>query len=306
MNDNGYSPHTPRAAGDVTAAGQTTGGAVGKRRSPWPLAVVATLFIVVPFLSWYGTSFWRTLSDAEIEEYLSDQRKLRHVQHALEEIDRRIVKGDAAARAGARRWYPQVVRFASDSSPELRLSAAWVMGDDNTSEEFRAALAAQLEDSDPAVRRMAALSLSRFNDPRARDELLAIFRPYGVASPAGGTLLTVLSEKSSVRRGALVARLRDAGGQVVEVRSPLSGRVSKLSKVEGSPVNAGDELMSLSPDGENVLQALRALYLVGSAEDLPVIEVYARGAEGMPGLVKEQAALTSEEIRRRSGAKSEE
>src|SRR4028118_2142603 len=90
-------------------------GQPARRRSPWPLAVVAAPFILLPFLSWYGTTFWRELDDDEIEKYLNDEQKPRHVQHALEQIDRRIVKGDE----GVRRWYPQVLRVAENPLPDL-------------------------------------------------------------------------------------------------------------------------------------------------------------------------------------------
>lgn len=300
MSDHGSNGHHPPGAANAPAAPQQR-SAGEERRSPWPLALVATLFVVAPFLTWYGTTFWRTLSDAEIEAYLADWQKPRRVQHALEEIDRRIVGGDAATRDGARRWYSQVVGVASSPSPELRLAAAWVMGDDNRAEQFHAALLPLLADPEPAVRRMAALSLSRFNDPRCRDELLAIFRPYSVRAPLAATVLTVLAEGGTIRREALLARLRDASGRTQEVRAPLSGKVVKVLVEEGATAAAGDQLLVLAPDGENVLQALRALYLVGRPEDLPEIERYARGVEGMPARVKEQAALTAEEIKRRAG-----
>lgn len=173
-NSNGnHQAGAKKTASRETPASQETHA---RRRSPWPLAVVAALFILLPFLSWYGTTFWRELDDDEIEKYLNDEQKPRHVQHALEQIDRRIVKGDA----GVRRWYPQVLRVAENPLPDLRMAAAWVMGDDNKSPEFHAALKQLLRDDQPAVRRMAALSLSRFEDGSGRAELLAMLRPYSV------------------------------------------------------------------------------------------------------------------------------
>jgi len=147
-----------------------------RRRSPWPLAVVAALFIILPFLSWYGTTFWRTLGDEEIEKYIGDTEKPRHVQHALEQIDRRILAGDPEVK----KWYPRVVSVAGNQLPDLRLAAAWVMGDDNRAEEFHVALKQLLTDQEPAVRRMAALSLSRFNDGSGRAELNSMLRSYSV------------------------------------------------------------------------------------------------------------------------------
>jgi hypothetical protein len=268
-----------------------------RRRSPWPLAVVAALFIILPFLSWYGTTFWRELDDEEIEKYLNEEQKPRHVQHALEQIDRRIVKGDESVR----RWYPQVLRVAENPLPDLRMAAAWLMGDDNKSPEFHATLKQLVRDEEPAVRRMAALSLSRFNDATGRAELLAMLKPYSLSLPFGRTVITILPVGSAVSRGALVARVRDEKELIQEVRAPVAGKIEKASVVEGSYQHSGEELLVLAPDGKNAWEALRALYLVGAAEDLPEIERYARGeVAGMSDEIKKQAALTVEAIKSRS------
>jgi len=148
---------------------------------------------------------------------------------------------------------------------------------------------------------MAALSLSRFNDPRSRPELLAMLRPYELRAPAPGTILTILPAGSAVRRDSLISRVRDMAGGVREVRSPLAGRMENVVVGEGANVEAGGALCSLAPDPENVLQSLRALMLVGVGEDLPVIERYARGVEGMPDDVQRQAALTAGAVKSRAG-----
>jgi hypothetical protein len=279
----------------ATTSQAAPGNMQGRRRTPWPLVVVAVLFVVVPFLSWYGTTFLRPLDDEKIDEYLNDTAKPRHVQHALEQIDKKIVANDA----GARRWYPQVVTVASSPVADLRMAAAWVMGDDNREPEFRNTLARLLEDPEPAVRRMAALSLSRFGDERARRELRAMLRPFVFKSPTGGTLLTALPEGSRVNRESLIARVREPSGDVREVRAPLAGKIERVTAAVGANLNAGDELLVLAPDAENVLQSLRALALVGNREDLSEIEVYARGVRVMPAEVQKQAALTVEAIKGR-------
>jgi hypothetical protein len=293
---------TQDAAQDVAGAAATTDAPTpqfGKRRTPWGLVVVALLFVIVPFLTWYGTSFWRTLTDAQVDEYLTDTQKQRRVQHALEEIDRRIIRGDE----NARRWYPRIMQVSTDQATDLRMAAAWVMGDDNRVEEFHAALLKMLDDPEPAVRRMAALSLSRFNEPRARAELVAMLRDYTVRVGVTGKVLTVLPVGSVVRRETMIARARTDAGEVKEIRSPVGGRVEKISATEGASVSPDDELLTLAPDAENVVQSLRALYLVGTKEDLPEVERYERGMAGMPGSVQEQAAQTEEMIMRRAGSK---
>lgn len=268
----------------------------GRRRTPWALVALAILFVVVPFLSWYGTTFWRTLSDSQIDEYLNDTQKLRHVQHALEAIDQRIVKGDA----GARRWYPRIIQLSRDRATDLRLAAAWLMGDDNRAEEFHAALIPLLGDGEPAVRRMAALSLSRFNDASGRGALVEMLRDYAVRVGVGGTVETILPVGSRVSRESMIARVREASGEVRELRAPVAGRIAKVSAAQGASVAADSELLVLAPDAENVLQALRALFVVGTAEDLWEAERYERGVAGMPNDVQKQAASTAEAIRRRS------
>lgn len=299
--DNSNGNHRNGAAAPV--AGAAVGAAPGspaRRRSPWPLAVVAALFIILPFLSWYGTTFWRELDDGEIEKYLNDTEKPRHVQHALEQIDRRIVSKNEQVK----RWYPQVVRVGENSLPDLRMAAAWVMGDDNESEEFHAALKRLVGDEEPAVRRMAALSLSRFNDGSGRAELLAMLRPFSLKIPFAGTPLTILSAGSPVSRGAMVARVRDEKGAAQEVRAPVAGRIERVTAIEGRTMAAGEELLVLAPDAKNVWESLRALYLVGTAEELPEVERYARGeVAGMSDEIKKQAALTAEAIKSRANGK---
>src|SRR5215210_8982385 len=112
---NGGGPADGEAAQSPSAA--------GRMKTPWPLAVVAVLFVVVPFLTWYLTWFGRGLSDAEVERYLREGNP-RHAQHALSQVAERIEKGDADAG----RWNAQVAALAANPSPDVRMTAAWVMG----------------------------------------------------------------------------------------------------------------------------------------------------------------------------------
>jgi multidrug resistance efflux pump len=268
---------------------------VRARRSSWPLVVLAALFIIVPFLTWYGTWFGRHLSDAEIDEYLADANKPRHIQHALAQVEERMAKGDASAR----RWYPQIVALTANPVAELRKTAAYLMGYDNKAEEFHGALLRLLTDSQPSVRRQAALSLVKFQDGRALPELRAMLTDYGVAAPFAGTMESVLSEGSMVREGTLMARVTQAGGVSQEVRSPLPGKIKSVGVSEGAHVSAGDTLFRITPDSQFVWEALRALYFLGESEDLPAVERYASGAEAVPDQVKQQAAQTARAIRSR-------
>ena len=280
------------------ASGREVGG--GRRRTPWPLVVVAVLFVVVPFLTWYWTWFGRTLSDAELDAYLSDGNP-RHAQHALSQVAERIEEKRAGKRdAGAGRWYPQVVALSESSAADLRMTAAWVMGLEHGSEEFHAALLRLLDDPEPIVRRNAALALVRFGDPRCREELLAMLRPYAVKATGEGTALTALTDGTPVKRGSLLVKFRNASGEIEEVRSPLPGTIEKASVKDGDRVAQGADLFVIAPDDEQVADALVGLYYFGDARDLADVERYARGVAGMPDDVKERAAKTAQAIKRRT------
>lgn len=270
-------------------------GTAGRRRTPWPLAVVAALFVVVPFLTWYTTWFGRGLSDEKIDEYLREG-KPRHAQHALSQVAERVAKGDA----GARRWFPRVLALSESPVPDVRMTAAWVMGEEHRSEEFRAALLRLLSDPEPIVRRNAALALVRFGDARCRPELVAMLRPYAVKATADGAALTALTDGTPVKRESLLLRYRREAEGDGEVRSPLPGSIEKALVEEGGRFRAGDDLFRIAPDAEQAQDALVGLLFFGTAEDLPEIERYARGVEGMPAEVKRQAALTAEAVKRRS------
>src|SRR5918911_922279 len=159
-----------------------------RRRASLPLIILAVLFVVVPFLTWYLTWFGRPLSDAEMESYLRDEKNVRHVQQALTQIEERIEKGDASVR----RWYPQVIALANSNVVEIRKTVAWVMGQDNKSEEFHAALLKLLADPHPIVRRNAAVQLVRFQDASGRSGLRATFQPFNITPSTARTGTSIL------------------------------------------------------------------------------------------------------------------
>jgi pyruvate/2-oxoglutarate dehydrogenase complex dihydrolipoamide acyltransferase (E2) component len=97
-----------------------------------------------------------------------------------------------------------------------------------------------------------------------------------------------LQEGATVARSTLLARIQQPDGTVVQVRSPLPGRIHKILKTNGAQVAQGEEVLSLNSDENSVWEALRGLALVGTADDLPVIESYVNSTE-VSAKVREQA-----------------
>ena len=52
------------------------------------------LIVLMPFLFWWNTWFGRQLSDKQLAEYLQDDKKPRHIQHALVQIGERVARND--------------------------------------------------------------------------------------------------------------------------------------------------------------------------------------------------------------------
>lgn len=263
----------------------------------WTLVVLALtlLCVIVPFLFWRATWFGRPLSDADMQRDLTDSRHPRETQHALSQIADRIVRGDHSVS----RWYPQVLRLANDPVDQVRVTAAWVMGQDNTVPEFHQALLRLLSDRQPMVRMNAALALVRFGDPAGRGEILMMLRSSPVAAPAEGVLEERLKPGEVVNPDTLLGRIV-VGKRKIEIRSAMPGTLSHWAVADDSPVSAQQTIAWLDPGPQSVWEALRALYLIGSPKDLPDVLAYTRGALGMPSQIREQALATAEAIRSRA------
>ena len=265
-------------------------------RASGPILLLAFLFVVASFLTWYFTWFGRDLSDAKISEYLVDEKKPRHVQHALLQVQQRIERGDQ----NAKQWYPQIVALAGSQETEFRLTVAWLMGADNQSEEFHQALKKLVQDSQPIVRRNAALALVRFNDPVGRAELVAMLQPFTLNAPVAGTLQSSLSNGAQISRGSLLGRIQQSDNQIAEVRSPLNGTVDRILVQSGAALSQGDPVLTIKPDEQSVWEAFRGLAAVGGKEDLEIIERYANGTEPASDRIKQQAASAASAIKARS------
>jgi hypothetical protein len=274
-----------------------TGSAPTKRNLV--IAVVPVLIVLITFLFWYQTWFGRRLSDSDLGRYLTDTSAPHQTQHALSQLAERIARGDPAAR----QWYPQVVALSRNKESGLRVMAAWVMGQDNKSQEFHAALKRLLDDPDPMVRGNAALGLVRFGDASGKAELRAMLQPYPLTAPQAGKVSFRLKEQDTTGVGSIVARIQVDDSQRVDVHSPIAGTLERKLVEDESAVSQGEQIAILAPGESQVWECLRALYLVGTEEDLPDVERLARDVHGLPDRVRQQAALTAQAIRQRAGPK---
>ena len=263
-------------------------------------ALVATGFavacIVIPFWFWIDTWFGRTLSDEKIGQYLTDTEYPRKIQHALVQISERMSTEGEAARV----WYPEILKLVDNELPEIRLTLAWLMGDDSSSEEFHDALRVLVADPHPMVRRNAALALAKFGDTTGLQEIRAMLQTYRLASEHAGIVNNRLEVGDSFDSDALLVRIQpDGGGEPFDVRAPLPGIVEKQMHADGVRISSGDEVTLIRPESMHVMQALLGLYLVGTPGEIDLIRPFLRPREGLSSNVMQQAALTLEQIRKR-------
>jgi pyruvate/2-oxoglutarate dehydrogenase complex dihydrolipoamide acyltransferase (E2) component len=108
-----------------------------------------------------------------------------------------------------------------------------------------------------------------------------------------------LQEGATVARSTLLARIQQPDGTVVQVRSPLPGRIHKILKTNGAQVAQGEEVLSLNSDENSVWEALRGLAIVGAYYDVPTIQIYANST-GVSAKIREQANLTVKAIETRN------
>jgi hypothetical protein len=258
---------------------------------------MAWLIVLMPFLFWWSTWFGRHLSDKQLSEFLNDQKHPRHIQHALVQLGERLTVHDATAA----QWYPDLERLAFYPVEEVRNTDAWVMGQDTTQAGFHDALLKMLSDTSPMVRGNAALSLVRFGDATGRSQIVALLHPADVMAPASGKIIDADRPGTAIHQGGLLAKLQNAQGQTVEIRSPIPGRSRTIAQ-PGANVVVGTEVAIVDPASEQVWEALRALYLVGQVSDLDAVLPYERELPNISNDMRQQAIETEKAIRTRAGA----
>jgi hypothetical protein len=258
--------------------------------------LTAWLICLMPFLFWWNTWFGRKLSDQQLNQYLHDTKKPRHIQQALVQVGERITRQDATAK----QWYPELVHLAADPVEEVRNTDAWVMGQDTSGAGFHEALLKMLADSSPMVRGNAALSLVRFGDATGRPQILTLLQPAQITSPESGRIMDADRPGTAIHQGGLIAKLEYGHGQVAEIRSPIPGRIRSVAGT-GANVAAEAEVAVVDPANDQVWEALRALYLIGQPDDLSAIRPYERDLPDISNDVRQQATETEQAIRKRAG-----
>jgi hypothetical protein len=261
--------------------------------------VTAWLVVLMPFMFWWSTWFGRALTTKQMGEYLNDNSHPRHIQHAIVQLGQRMSRHDPSAA----RWYPDLVRLASNSREEVRSTDAWVMGQDTAGPGFHEALLKMLEDPSMIVRGNAALSLVSFGDSSGRPQIVSLLQPVTITAPTAGRVMDTAGAGTAIHQGGLIAKLQDGDGQQTrELRSPITGRVRTLSTATGASVVSGTAIATVEPGEEQIWEALRALYLIGQLEDLPAIRPYQRELPEVPERLRQQAIEAERAIQERARA----
>jgi len=259
--------------------------------------VTAWFIAFMPVMFWWNTWFGRTLSDKQVAEYLRDDKHPRHIQHALVQMGERMSRHDASVT----QCYTELVRLAAHPVDEVRNTDAWVLGQDISGQGFHEALLRMLKDPSPLVRGNAALSLVRYGDGAGRQQIVALLQSVTITAPISGRVVDADKAGTVIHQGGLIAKLEGDQG-TVDVRSPIGGRIRTLFALTGGSVKAGAELATVDPAVDQVWEGLRALYLVGQADDLSAVTPFERELPEIPDHIRQQAALTDKAIRDRASS----
>ena len=216
--------------------------------------VVGWLIVLMPFLFWWNTWFGRHLSDQQLNEYLHDDKKPRHIQQALVQVEERITGHDNAVK----QWYPDLLRLGANPVEEVRNTDAWVMGQDTSGTGFHDTLLKMLNDPSPMVRGNAALSLVRFGDATGRPQIVALLQQSHITAPQAGRIVDADRPGTAIHQGGLIAKLAvidsshpGSNSTTIEIRSPIPGRIRSVSQT-GANVAAGAEVAVVDPGSEQV------------------------------------------------------
>lgn len=142
---------------------------LGPRRAK---AVIIFFFawaaVVSAFYGWRGTH----TEKADLGTKLQQASDPKAMQDAAIELAARIKQHDAEAQ----KWYPTLIAMTTNSSPDVRGSAAWIMANDPTNEQFHQALLRLTKDPSPSVRANAAVSLAKAKDSAGHQALVEMLQ----------------------------------------------------------------------------------------------------------------------------------
>ncbi len=287
----GFTEHVPPAS--------------AKSPAKWPIFLLLAAAVIVPAMFWRQVWFGAYLSDDEIRRRLSRPENPRDVQHACEQISKRMQRDPQ----GARQFYHLLVSLADHPDERVRYVAAWCMGEDNARHRpFHQALLGFLGDESPRVRYNAALGLVRFDEPAARPVLCKMLIPYVISVDWEGpspeaTVIEILRKKDPVRPRMQLALVDTGEGKPDPVLAPLGGRIGEVTVGRGQRIMKGRRLCTIEPEFQQAYQALRALAVVGEPEDLEYVQPYfdpdhSLSHTDQAGL-QTQARLAAEAIRKR-------
>ncbi len=265
--------------------------------------VVAWALLSLPYFFWRSSWFGRPLSDGEIGEYLRDDTHPRHVQHALVQIGERMTRardrGQPPASAAAQ-WYPELVRLADYRVEEVRNTDAWLMGHDPSRPEFHQALRKMLDDPSMMVRGNAALSLVTFGDNSGHDQIVAMLKPVTITAPTAGSVAAIAKSGDPIHSGTVVVQMEENSG-VAEARAPITGKIASVAVRRGDHIEKDKPVAVIDPGSDQVWEALRALYLIGSKDDLPLVRSFESKGEELGDRIRQQAIETEKAIVKRAG-----
>jgi len=301
MNDD----RPPDPVEESSASPEASAARPARSLPKWPILLLLAAAVVIPAVFWQRVWFGSHLSDEEIRRRLTGPENPRRVQHACEQISRRMQQDPEDAR----QFYDLLTPLAEHDSEDVRCAAAWCMGEDDTRyPPFRRALLGLLADDAPRVRYNAALAMARFGDPAARPVLQKMLDPCPVPvrwenPPEEGVVVDLLQENDPVQIGMQLALIDTGGAEPIRVIAPLDGRVDEVNADIGRNVRNGDLLCTISPGFQQVFSALRALTLVGQPEDVPCVERYlkeeGRFSPRERARLQAQAQLAADAIRSR-------
>lgn len=245
---------------------------------------------------WRQTWFGARLSDDELIAALAPSASARATQHGIEEITRRF---DERA-VGMDRWARLLVDASRRAEDPVRIAAAWAMGYDAGREEFVARLREMVERDDSVlVTRNAACALAKSGDAGSRAVLRSMLGPFTVETAESGVVSGLVAVGMPVRENVPVARLRRDDGSDADVLAPVPGRVLSRAVADGARVARGDAIVVLGPDGRHALNASAALALVGTVQDVELLNLAAAPQSEFGAEVKSAAQRAVEAIRAR-------